>query len=346
MNLLIRADASVAMGTGHIMRCLALAQAWQGAGGTALFAAAEITAAMRSRLAEERCEVVDLACAAGSAQDAEQTSALARARNAAWVVVDGYQFESNYQKMIKDAGSKLLFLDDYGHSDYYYADLVLNQNLDANERQYPGREPNTRLLLGTKYCLLRREFSVWRDWEREIAPVARKVLITMGGSDPDNVTGFVVDALVSMQDSNLHCTILAPPDHPARAAREALGSHKKYVEWKAPVSDMSNLIAQADFGILAAGGTLWEFLYMGCPVLSFARNRVQQRILTELQSRGMVQPLGNPREVTIDSTALAILELAASEQKRARMAHLGRREVDGRGAERVCDRMRNWERWN
>lgn len=341
MNLLIRADASIAMGTGHVMRCLALAQAWQDAGGTAIFAVADITAAMRKRLAEEKCEVVDLSCHAGSASDAGQTSSLARERHAAWTVVDGYQFQSNYQKAIKDAGSKLLFLDDYGHSEHYYADLLLDPNLDANESMYAAREPYTRLLLGTKYCLLRREFAAWRNWKRQIAPVGRNLLVTMGGSDPDNVTALVVRALASMQDNNLHCTILDPRDQPGREVREALGSQNKSVNWKNPVRDMSDLIAEADFGILAAGGTLWEFLYMACPVLSFARNRVQERILTDLQSRGMVQYLGNPREVTIQATASAILELAASEEKRARMAHLGRLEVDGGGAERVCDIMRN-----
>jgi UDP-2,4-diacetamido-2,4,6-trideoxy-beta-L-altropyranose hydrolase len=341
MNLLIRADASVAMGTGHIMRCLALAQAWQDAGGTAIFAAAEIISALRKRLAEENCRVVDLPCSAGSAQDAKQTSDLAREHRAAWIVVDGYQFQSDYQKEISNGGSKLLFLDDYGHGNHYYADLVLNQNLDANESLYAAREPYTRLLLGTRYCLLRREFSGWRDWKREIAPVARKVLITMGGSDPDNVTALVVAALASMQESNLHCTILARSDHPAREAGEALGSEGRCVEWKNPVSDISDLIAQADFGILAAGGTLWEFLYMACPVLSFARNRVQEGILADLQSRGMVQYLGNPREVTIEATASAILGLAVSEEKRATMARLGRREIDGKGAERVCSMMRN-----
>ena len=110
-------------------------------------------------------------------------------------MVDGYQFNADYQRALKAAGFRVLFLDDYGHATHYSADLVLNQNAYANEKMYAARESYTRLLLGTDYCLLRREFSSWRGWKREIAPIGTKILVTMGGSDPENFTTDVVEAL-------------------------------------------------------------------------------------------------------------------------------------------------------
>lgn len=339
MNLLIRADASVAMGTGHVMRCLALAQAWQDAGGAATFAVAEITPPMRKRLAAECCEVVDLCCLPGTSEDAKQTSALARERDAKWIVVDGYQFTSRYQKAMKDTVCKLLLVDDDGRCDQYDADLVLNQNVNADQSMYAARQPYTRLLLGTQFCLLRREFAKWREWKRDIPRVARKVLITMGGSDPDNVTDLALCAFTLLQAQNVVCTVVAPPDHSARRFRRPFGGSKSSIEWNDSVPEISEFIAQADLGIIAAGVTLWELLYMSCPVLSFARNSVQRDILAHLEAAGTVQCLGNPKETTAEAVSSAIQELATSPKNRAAMAERGRRTVDGKGASRICELM-------
>ena len=93
-TLLIRADSNVAMGTGHAMRCLALAQAWQDAGGKTVMAMAEATPATEDKLRREDVEVVRLDVAGGAEDDAIRTASLAEQRQAAWVTVDGYQFDS------------------------------------------------------------------------------------------------------------------------------------------------------------------------------------------------------------------------------------------------------------
>ncbi len=129
--LLIRADASPDIGTGHVMRCMALAQAWQDAGGRALFAATSITPAIKNRLSLEWCELVAVSATAGSLQDAQETIGIAKSCGAEWIVVDGYHFGQEYQRDLKSAGRKVLFLDDYGHAQTYSADFVLNQNLSA-----------------------------------------------------------------------------------------------------------------------------------------------------------------------------------------------------------------------
>ena len=182
--VIFRADASVAMGTGHVMRCIALAQAWQDQNGECVFAAAESTSASEARLRDEKFEFVRITASPGTPQDAAQLVQLGIARHGSWIVVDGYQFDVEYQRAVKAAGLKLLVIDDAAHVGADAADLVLDQNAHADENLYQHGEDDTRLLLGSRYALLRREFKVWREWDREIAPSGRKVLVTIGGSVP------------------------------------------------------------------------------------------------------------------------------------------------------------------
>src|SRR5271154_4662407 len=100
--LLIRADATVTSGTGHVMRCLALAQAWRDAGGRAIFAMAGSTQSIEGRLRGGGFEVAPVAFPAGSDADAEATALLAQKHGSLWVVVDGYQFGAEYQTALMD----------------------------------------------------------------------------------------------------------------------------------------------------------------------------------------------------------------------------------------------------
>ncbi len=165
-TLCVRADASVAMGTGHVMRCLALAQAWQDAGGDVVFAMAETGAAIQKRLQSEGLSIFPGESAPGSIEDAKEVVELARKQGARWIVVDGYQFGERYQRDLEQAGLKVLFVDDSGHATGYVADVVLNQNAHACAELYESRHAHTRLLLGPRHALLRREFRAVRDFQR------------------------------------------------------------------------------------------------------------------------------------------------------------------------------------
>ena len=186
------------------MRCLSLKQQWVSEGGRSLFVSCMVTPNVKSRLASEDTEIIYLPSILGSNNDAQQTASLAKKFSASWVILDGYAFDSAYQKIIKDAGLNLLLIDDNGSMGHYYADIVLNQNIHANKELYQDKEPYVRLLLGTKYVLLRAEFLNWHGLKREIPKTARNILVTLGGSDPENVTLKVIKGIQETGIDNLN----------------------------------------------------------------------------------------------------------------------------------------------
>jgi len=333
-NLVFRCDANVAMGTGHVMRCLALAQAWLGAGVDVTFAMAEATPSIEARLRIESIQVIRLAVAAGSLEDTAQTADLAHKQNAQWVVVDGYQFDAHYQSQLRSSGLKVLFVDDNGEAAPYSADLVLNQNLHASEGMYRDREAHTRLLLGPRYILMRREFGFWRKRKIEIAERARRILVTMGGSDPDNVTEQVLQVLLA--EKELELTVVVGGSNPHLASIEAaIAGANGSVRLLKDVGDMPSLMVWADLAVAGAGTTSWEMCMMGLPTALCVLAPNQERIAGELARLGAALNLGYPCRAPKSKTAESLRELVRSEEKRTRMSERSRQIVDGRGAERV-----------
>jgi UDP-2,4-diacetamido-2,4,6-trideoxy-beta-L-altropyranose hydrolase len=338
MNLLFRAEASVAIGTGHVMRCLALAQAWQDAGGRALFSMGAVTPAVEERLRRESVGLARLKAEPGSAEDAKDTLALARERQVSWVVVDGYGFGADYQAVLKGAGVKVLFIDDNGHAEHYSADLVLNQNAHANAALYRNRESSTRMLLGPRYALLRHEFLEWRGWERKIPAVARRVLVTMGGSDPDNLTRKVVEGVLSQGD--FETTIIAGGSNPHLAELRQLVSNSGYaVRLLENPANMPELMANADVAVAGAGTTSLEMCFLGLPALLIVLADNQQGVADELGKQGIVLHLGRGSNLVRSTLAAQLRSLAGSPAVRREMSQRGRALVDGRGAERVVRAM-------
>jgi UDP-2,4-diacetamido-2,4,6-trideoxy-beta-L-altropyranose hydrolase len=336
MNLLFRTEASVAIGTGHVMRCLALAQAWQDAGGRAIFAMAEATPAVEERLRNEGFEVVRVAVRVGSVGDAEETARLAHQQSASWVGVDGYEFRAEYQTGLKRRSLKVLFIDDNGHAGHYSADLVLNQNAHANEELYRSRDVSTKLLLDPRFALLRREFAAWRGWKREVPAVARKVLVTMGGSDPDNFTRKAVEGLRSVREGNLQIRILAGGSNPHVASLEELCTDgENSIQIVKDATDMPEQLSWADLAVAAAGSTCLEMCLMGLPSLLIDLAENQTPIANEFARRGTAYHLGSSKTVTPDRIETEVRRLVTSAAERRAMSQRGQELVDGGGAERV-----------
>lgn len=340
-NILIRADASAEIGTGHVMRCLAMAQAWQDEGGKATFLMAQPTPSIQARLAAENCRVITLSALPGSDEDAEVTRKWAHKIKAEWLIVDGYAFGSKYQEQVMNRERKLLCIDDGGKCDRYVADIVLNQNLTASEDIYPRCSPGTQLLLGPCFCLFRREFTPWRKWQRKISAVARNVLVTLGGSTPVDAAVRVMESLGLARVEGLHAVLVVGG---SSADVETLENYAAKFPGKVTLQrdvwNMAELMAQADLAISAAGSTCWELCLLGLPsiLVDVADNQIP--IAIEMERRKCSLYAGHGKTVSSNELANMIESLLASPEARESMSRNAWQLVDGAGAQRVVSAMR------
>lgn len=331
--LLLRADGDADRGLGHLVRGLALAHAWVATGGLVTLVTAGGTEGVDGELGRLDAAVVRIDGPPGSEVDAGATRAAATERHATWMVVDGEQFDAGYLRSVRAPATRLLLVDDFGHRGATDADLVLNQNLGATADRYPDVHP-THLLLGTRHLLLRPPFAADADGPRPPVPNARRLLVFLGGSDPDGTTPRVIEALHGLgADWRVDVVVGAHAGTPVRTD----GDPRFRVH--AGVDDMAGLMGASDLAIVAAGGAMWELLAMQVATLSFARNPLQAEVVAELGDRGAVVALGSPADLDPARLVTEVEALAADAPRREAMAGAGRSIVDGRGAHRVVAAM-------
>ncbi|HUF09858.1 MAG TPA: UDP-2,4-diacetamido-2,4,6-trideoxy-beta-L-altropyranose hydrolase [Rhodothermales bacterium] len=336
---MVRCDATVEAGTGHVMRCLALSQAWMDAGGQVAYVCAALPQALAARISEENIAVRRLECEAGSPQDMADTILHARAFRAKWLVVDGYHFGPAYQRALAETGLKVIVIDDGGGATHHCADFVVNQNLYADESLYPSRAPQTRLLLGCGFALLRREFWQWRERDRAVRSEARNVLVTLGGADAQNTSLSVLNALIRTRKTYLEVTVLTGIVNPHEDSIRRLAETSTIpIRVEHAVSDMPSQMAWADLAISAAGSTTWELLFMGLPSLVVAQAENQQPIARAVGLAGAGVTLDPEHTGDWSSTIARVLEDPVA---RGHLSQTGRRLVDGWGAHRVVQEVLN-----
>ncbi len=328
MKILFRTEAGPLIGAGHAMRCFALAQACRDAEAEVQFLMAKTLPNVASRLSDDGIECVTTSMQPGSPEDAAHTVELAISGGCRWVVLDGYVFGADFQQTLKNANLRVLFIDDYGHAAHYCADVILNQNVYATAGLYPSRDAATRLLLGTGYVLLRREFARWKDWRRPASAQASRLLVSFGGTDPVNATQQVIEALRDLPDAELEVVVVTtrPIDSPRVRVADS-------------VDRMDELMVWADVALTASGTTSWELAYMQTPqiVMPIAEN--QRQIAMALVECGVAINLGWYADMSADRLVETVRQLRNDMMQRDAMAQAGRALIDGLGASRIAAHM-------
>ena len=339
--LLLRADASTAGGTGHLMRTLALAQAWRDGGGSARWLLVEAPDALVERIAGEGIEVQRVDAAPGSPQDAQVLRHALGAASEARAVVDGLQFGGDYLTELAPHGDRVLVIDDKADKAGYPVGWVLNQNAHADRDALPTGT-TARVLLGLRYVLLRREFAAPPS-ERSIPPVARRLLVTFGGADPTGMTLRTVRALGLLPADlrkALEVRVIVGAANADAARIEDAGTGRALgtrVTVERAVDDMPARMAWADLAVTSGGSTVWELARSGCPALVVETVPVERLLVGGLKSIGLFAHLGPEAELDEPTLAHEIAAKAEDVAWRSTMSERGMALVDGAGAGRVAD---------
>ncbi len=336
MQILFRADAGAGIGSGHLMRCLGLAQFLcdEGAGCTLLTARPAEGAVERWH--GEGVEVLELREGRGSLEDAAATLAAAAASAVQWIVADGYEFDLSWQRAVKEGGTKLLCFDDLGGA-AFAADLVVNQNPGAQDLSY-DMEGGGRVLAGPDYVMLRREF---RRLKREESSDALHLLVTFGGYDRDNLAFAAMGELARL-DTPFTATVICSADADGLAEAQAFAaSHPDRFRVLAP-ADMAPLIAAADLALCAGGTTMLELTACGVPMVMVTVADNQEPGAAALDRAGCAR-LAGQAPAALPAAAREIGRLLDDAAARAEMSRLGNKLIDGRGVERVAAALRGVE---
>jgi UDP-2,4-diacetamido-2,4,6-trideoxy-beta-L-altropyranose hydrolase len=357
MKIAFRADASVQIGTGHVMRCLTLADALREQGAECLFICRPHAGHLLDLIAQRGHKVVALpglpANAAGASgdtvhahwlgtdwsHDAADTRQALGAETVDWLIVDHYALDRRWEQALRPSCQRLMVIDDLADRPHD-CDLLLDQNLGRSAEDYNGLTPgNATRLIGPQYALLRPEFAQLRSASlaRRAQPKLKRLLITMGGVDKDNATGQVLDALKACPlPKGLEITVVMGPHAPWLQHVQAQAQQMPWpTQVLAGVSNMSQLMAECDLAIGAAGSTSWERCCLGLPTIMLVLADNQREIAQALDSVGAAlmkdlstlsgRYLISPEQ--IDTNTLATISEAAASV------------TDGLGAQHVVESL-------
>jgi UDP-2,4-diacetamido-2,4,6-trideoxy-beta-L-altropyranose hydrolase len=314
------------------MRCLALAQAWRCVGGRVTFLVPEGSPAIEQRVREEGFTLEALT------PDRFPEAVVNRLLHSASgkVVLDGYGFGAREQSAASEAGHQVLTVDDFAHASAYPVRWVLNQNVHARPEMYAGCRTGTRLLLGPSYALLREEFRSWLGWRRTIPERATKLLVTIGGSDPGNLSLRILESLPLLQCADLEVVLVAGGSNPHLQDLQAARQRSPVqVQLVANALDIPALMAWADVAVSGAGSTSYELCYMGLPALLFVIAENQRGVAEHLSKLSAAVCAGEAAEFDSLRFTETLRRLIESPGTRHAMSNRERDLVDGVGAERV-----------
>lgn len=338
--LIIRADADYQKGIGHIIRCLSLSQAYHRAGGRVTFLSYCENKRLQEKILGEGFVFMPAGASPSGNEDIGKIKKHVKNQHhikerVPWVVIDGYHFLSGYHQCLREAGFRTLVIDDTAHLENYQADILLNQNIGAEDIKYKTGG-NTILLLGTRYALLGTHYIDFKNQAHPIEDEARNILVTFGGSDTPNVTLKVIQSLDSLAQKELQVKVIIGPTNRHRPSVERELSRASFdSQVLYAVDNMPELMTWADLAITAGGSTCWELAFMGLPSIIIATAENQRRTGEGLNDKGAALYLGDAIRLGRGTLSEAIKELIADKIKRHSFSLRGRELVDGWGSKRL-----------
>ncbi|HBI50154.1 MAG TPA: UDP-2,4-diacetamido-2,4,6-trideoxy-beta-L-altropyranose hydrolase [Moraxellaceae bacterium] len=357
MKIVVRADASLTMGSGHIMRCLTLADRLQQQGHDISFICRQHDGHLADLIGQKgfavqllaKSEAVDFIkqhahsewLGASESDDFAECKPILQALKPDWLIIDHYAIGKNWEQQAKRLlpNLKILAIDDLADRTHD-CEILLDQNFGRKNEDYQPLVPSDcQQLLGTRYTLLRDEFANWRAMSlnrRKSVQLPNNILVNLGGVDNDNVTLKILQSLntfVQQSTQSFNVTVVMGKTAPHIESVQRFAKHASFAcAVLVNVTNMAQLMANADLAIGAAGSTTWERCCLGLPMVLLVLADNQQVIAKALADKNVVKVVTDM--ATLDEQLPRLLsELADNYKKFSRQSA---KLVDGQGAKRVA----------
>ena len=333
MNVVFRTDASLSIGSGHLTRCLTLAQALHDAGARCHFVgrsgAGDLLEFVRARgfatYALPPAAAHEAPGTALAGADAEATRAIASALRPDWLVVDHYGIDHRWESSLRPACARLLVIDDLADR-VHDCDLLLDQNVyaDATDR-YAGLVPaHCKVLIGAAHALLRPEFAAAHASALPRVPGARPTLhVFFGGSDPTGDTLRTLGCLADPAFAALNIEVVLGMQNPQRGEVLARAAEMTNVEVAVQVTDIARRLQGADLAVGACGSAALERCCLGVPTLTLVTADNQRQLAAGLAHHGAILPLGPSADLRDATLAQALVDALERPDLLRRVARAG-----------------------
>jgi len=359
MNVFIRVDASIKMGSGHVMRCLALAEGLR-------FRNNEVTFICRahsgnridlidqkgfsviklpfhpSNASDSYVESNEYKIGVSSEEDSRETCAAIMDRSVDWLIVDHYSIDACWHRVLRKHVNKLMVIDDLANRELD-CDLVLDQGYGRQESDYRRLIPkNALMLLGPQYALLRNEFPKLRRQalqKRKEYTNTKRILVSMGGMDAENLTGLILEGLSLcewsvMPEIDVVLGKIAPH---LGSVYEMAQSDSLKISVHTDANNMAELMLAADIAFGAGGSTSWERCCLGLPSIMTAVAENQQFVVLNLAQSGAVVNMGSYQEISASIVKEFFMGLYEDRNVYLEMSEKASLICDGLGVNRVLN---------
>jgi UDP-2,4-diacetamido-2,4,6-trideoxy-beta-L-altropyranose hydrolase len=339
-HAILRADASPAIGTGHVVRCRTLGGALVARGWTASLVTRALPEGLGSSVRAAGLSVVAIPADLPPASEPAHLRSVLGDHRATLIVADHYGVGAEWFDGVRDLARVTMAIDDLGDR-AQPADVLLNQNLGSDVGRLASLIPaEARLLTGPRYALVDPAFAALRangrTASRGLDGGIRRVMVFISGADPNDVTGRAVDALIGL-DIGVDVVVGAAYSDvdSLRARVERLQAGRLHVN----VSTMPAITDQADLAIGAPSSASWERCTLGLATVLIALADNQLGVERALVDAGAALTAGWHSSVTSASIRAIVVELMAEPARVAAMARAAAAVTDGRGTQRVVEEI-------
>ena len=279
MNILVRADSSSYIGTGHIMRDLVLAKQYKNE--NIIFATQDLVGNINHKIEEENYKIELL-----KSNDFEELNKLVKKFEIDMIIIDNYDIDYNFEKKLKEDNSslKIFVLDDTYEK--HFCDILLNHNIYADEKKYKNKVPeNCELRCGAKYILLRDEFLEAKKAKNRVNKKNKTIFLGLGGADHKNLNIKILK-LVEKFKKSLKVNLVTTTANKNLEELKEYCKDKKWINLQINSNEVAKLMSKSDFSIVTPSVTANEIFYLDLPMIAIKTAKNQNQMHKYLKKKG------------------------------------------------------------